>query len=421
MTKKISLLLILLFNALFSQGQSTTTVLKEKSLVKGQTIYLNSKARLGGKNRIVVPIRLPANTVAWYYSFTTVTTNNVKKQVPSSGLHMQIAKLITDGALNLISAGLVTNIVSQLIKPTGSGAVDVYLTDANGLKQFERKDLVGMYSVNVPAFYSEGTAQNSRNGVFQIPIIRNDLSLCLRNPSVTEGVAVSVDVVAIVSSQEYRDIWSAKNISSIYDDCLNKFSVKDAEAEKICDCAKSKVSRSYKPSFYMASSDSKRNDVLQEAIKRCLHENDSSAVSGKEKRIQEITELVKGQETTKDYLGASRSYNELILLGANSWQNYNGLALNQLRIGLFEEAKKNLTAGLGKNPEELSLLANLGNYYLLTGKYDQAIDIFHKHRNKRRFDNHKFKDILSEDLKEFERLGLGNIYFNKTRSELKIK
>ncbi|TDE15635.1 tetratricopeptide repeat protein [Dyadobacter psychrotolerans] len=421
MIKRISLLLIVIFNTFLSQGQSTTTVLKEKSLVKGQTIYLNSKARLGGKNRIVVPIRLPANTVAWYYSFTTVTTNNAKQHVPGSGLQMQIAKLITDGALNLISAGLVTNIVSQLIKPTGSGAVDVYLTDANGLKQFERKDLVGMYAVNVPTFYSEGTAQNSRNGVFQIPIIRNDLSLCLRNPSVTEGVAVSVDVVAIVSSKEYRDIWSTKNISSIYDDCLNKFSVKDAEAEKACNCAKSKVSTSYKPSFYLALSDSKRTDVLQEAMKRCLQESDSSGISGKEKRIQEITELVKGQEITKEYAGAVRSYNELIILGANSWQNYNGLAYNQLRLGLFEDARKNITTGLGKNPEDLSLLANLGNYYLLTNKYDQALQIFQKYKNKKRSDKKKFKDILSEDLKEFERLGFDNVYFNKTRQDLKIK
>jgi hypothetical protein len=224
--KILSSLAILLIYSLSVTGQSTTTVLKEKSLIKGQTIYLNSKTRLGGKNRITIPVKLPANTVAWYYSFTTLATNNTGQQVTGSGLEMQIAKLITSGLLNMIGVGLVTNVASQLVKPTGNGSIDIYLTNASGLKEFEKKDLVGMYSNNVPTFYKEGTAENSRNGAFQIPVVRNDLSLCLRNPSVAEGVAVSLDVVAIVSGKEYRDVWSAKNIESLYTECLGQIHYK---------------------------------------------------------------------------------------------------------------------------------------------------------------------------------------------------
>lgn len=418
---KTLLIFLLLITSQLLQAQSTTTVLKEKSLIKGQTIYLNSKARLGGKNRLVIPIQLPANTVAWYYSFATVTTGNEKQKVQSSGLEMQIARLISDGALSLIGAGLVTNVVAQLIKPSGSGAVDVYLTDGNGLKQFEKKDLVGLYSYDVPVFYKEGTAQNSRNGIFQIPIVRKDLALCLRNPSVTEGVAVSLDVVAIVSNKEYREIWTAKSTETLYNDCLSKFSIKDATSEKICDCAKNQIKINYLPSAFVNLSNSEKDKIIRDNIKSCTQKLGSDDSSGKEVRINEILQLIKGQKITKDLAGLNTSYNELIFLGVTTPQVYNGLAFTLLCQQEDEEAKKNITLGLGKDSQDLYLLENLGNYYLLTGQYDLALEIYRKYKNEKLPDKRKFKESLTQDLKEFERAGIKNPNFDKARKELKLK
>lgn len=418
---KAFLFFLLLINSTFLKAQSTTTVLKEKSLIKGQTVYLNSKARLGGKNRLVIPIQLPANTVAWYYSFATVTTSNEKQRVQSSGLEMQIAKLITDGALNLIGAGLVTNVVAQLIKPSGSGSVDVYLTDSIGLKQFEKTDLVGMYSYNVPVFYKEGTAQNSRNGIFQVPVVRKDLSLCLRNPSVTEGVAVSLDVVAIVSSKEYRDIWSAKNTEMIYNDCLSKFSIKDAASEKICDCAKNQITIKYLPSAFVNLSNSEKDKIIRNNIKSCTQKMGSDDLPDRENRINEIFQLIKGQKITKDLSGLNVSYNELVSLGVTTPQVYNGLGFTLLCQQDNQEAKKNITLGLGKDSQDLYLLENLGNYYLLTGQYDLAMEIYRKYKNEKLPDKRKFKESLAQDLTEFERSGIKNANFEKVRKELKLK
>ena len=100
---------------------------------------------------------------------------------------------------------------------------------------------------------------------------------------------------------------------------------------------------------------------------------------------------------------------------------YNGLAFNQLCLRQFNEARTNLTIGLGKAPQDLYLLANLGNYYLLTGKYEQAIDIYRAHSRKRFADGEKFKAHLAENLKEFERLGLKNVHFDQVRKDLRIK
>ncbi|MCE7039711.1 tetratricopeptide repeat protein [Dyadobacter sp. CY312] len=417
---KIILAALLFLNAFCLQAQSTTMVLKEKGLIKSQTIYLNSKARLGGKSRIVIPLKLPANTVSWSYSFSTVKTNDASTKLTGSGLEIQIAKLIANGALNVIKAGVVTNVVSQLVKPTGSGVVDVYLTDAKGLKQFEEKDLLGMYSEDVPTFYREGTAQNSRNGVFQIPIVKDDLFLCLRNPSVTEGVAVSVDVVAIVSVAEYSDVWSSKSTESLYNDCLSKFSIRDSEAEKICDCTRNNVKSKYKPSTFLNLTQSEKDNLIRSNIKLCSDQEGFSTTVRKGQKVKDIWQLVRGQAITKDYKGAVTSYQELLQLGENSWQVYNGLAYNQLCVGQFAEAKKNLTTGLGKNPENLHLLGNLANYYLLTGDANQAMEIYQKHKGEKFEDKKKFKEVVSENLAEFERLEYGNAHFDKVRKALRI-
>ena len=417
---KILLFSILFFNSFYSQAQSTTTVLKEKSLIKSQTIYLNSKARLGGKSRISLPVKLPANTVSWSYSFSTVKTNDASTKLSGSGLEMQIARLIANGALNVIKAGVVTNIASQLVKPTGSGVVDIYLVEGKGLQQFEQKDMVGMYANDVPNFLRQGTAQNSRNGVFQVPVVKDDLYLCLRNPSVTEGVAISIDVVAIVSVSEYRDVWSAKNLESLYNDCLSKFSIRDNEAEKICDCTRGNVRNNYTPSGFTSLSQPEKDNLIRSNIRQCSDLAGFSSTVYKDQKSKAVMQLARGQQITKDYKAAIISYKQLLDLGVDSWEVYNSLAFSQLCAGQFEDAKKNLSIGLGKNPQDLYLLGNLANYYLLTSEANQAMEIYRTCKGKKFDDKQKFKDAIAEDLKEFERLGHGNKYFSQVRKELRI-
>jgi hypothetical protein len=414
------LFLSLLLSFCNLQAQSTTTVLKEKSLIKGQTVYLNSKARLGGKSRIVLPVKLPANTVSWYYSFSTVKTNDAGTKLKGSGLEIQIAKLIANGALNVIKAGMVTNVVSQLVKPTGSGVVDIYLTDTKGFKEFEKKDLVGMYDVDVPAFYQEGTAQNSRNGVFQIPLVKNDLYLCIKNPSVTEGVAIAVDVVAIVSGKEYRDIWAAESVESIYKDCLNEFSMLDSETETICDCSRNQIKSNYLPSRYAALSPSEKASLLRSTLKVCSEKDGLLTADYKDNKSRGLAELGAGQMITKDYPGAIKSYKELLHSGVTATDIYSKLAFSQLCAGQFEDARKSLSLGLGKDPNDMYMLTNLAYFHLLTNDLNEADKIFEKLKGRKFPNKQRFKDVVSRDLLEFERLGKTNKHFKKVRENLRI-
>jgi hypothetical protein len=417
---KFVLFVSLLLSVCNLHAQSTTNVLKEKSLIKGQTVYLNSKARLGGKSRIVLTVKLPANTVSWYYSFSTVKTNDASTKLEGSGLEIQIAKLIANGALNVIKAGMATNVVSQLIKPTGSGVVDVYLTDNKGFKEFEKKDLVGMYDVDVPTFYEEGTAQNSRNGVFQVPVVRNDLYLCIKNPSVTEGVAISVDVVAIVSTKQYKDVWTAESVEAIYTDCLNEFSIRDSEAEAICDCSRNQIKSIYTPSKFSLLSPSEKTGLLRNTIKVCSQKDGLLSQDYKDNKLKQLAQLAAGQMITKDYKGAVKSYNELLNSGVTSVDIYNKLAFSQLCAGQLEQARKSLSIGLGKESQDMYLLTNLAYYYLLTADFKEADKIFENFKGKRFPNKQKFKDVVAQDLSEFERLGKNNNHFSQVRQNLRI-
>jgi hypothetical protein len=420
--KNILLFLIFSLYSVTIFGQIYNKVLKEQSLIEGQTIYLNSKTRIGGKNRIVIPIRLPANTVAWYYSFTTLATNTSATQIDGGQkLSTQLASLISGGAISASGVSVVGNIAYQIIKPTGSGSVDIYLTDRNGLQQFEQTDALGTYNYDVPAFYREGTAQNYRNGTFHIQLLRNDLFLCLRNPSPTEGVVVSLDIVALVTTEEYKDTWAGSSIDLLYNNCLASFANQNNEAEQICSCYKNKITLNYTPSNYNNLSTTEKNMIFEDYINKCSIETGNQATVDKDKRVKDLSELLRGQRVTKDYSSQEQTLLELVSIGLNSWNTYNSLAYCQLCLKKYDDAKKNLQIGLGKNPNDLFLLGNLANYYLLTGKYEQAIEMFKEYSNKKLADKRRFKEAVEEDLKEFERLGLSNSDFVSVRKELHIK
>lgn len=107
-------------------------------------------------------------------------------------------------------------------------------------------------------------------------------------------------------------------------------------------------------------------------------------------------------------------------MGIDTSEVYEGLVHSQLNLGQFEEARKNLTVGLGKNPDDPDLFTNLGHYYLLTGKYDEAMAVYEKYKKKKLDNKQKFRQVVSDDLKEFERLGFGNSHFDQVRKNLRI-
>ena len=408
---KIYLLTFLLFFGLTTFGQSYTTKFETKSVVSQRLISLNGgmRASAGGKSRTVIQVNLPQGTTEWYYSFSTNPAGSGTKNLQ---LLMQVTAAVADPT-KLSSFAL-----SNIEIPSGSKTIDVYLLDQRNADAFINK-----VDNNGGAFYfsREGSVTATRQGSVKISQISgNPMYLGIKNPSSLEGVDITIEVVAVVATKAYLDTWTSENLDKIYNNCLGTFANKSSEAEQICNCLKSKIANDYTPSIYNQLSESSRQKLYKDLISNCATETDNTSIVQNDKKIKELYELLRGQSVTKDYEAQEQTFNELIQYGIISWEIYNGLGFTQLCLGKYEEAKKSLQIGLGKNPTELFLLGNLADYYLLTGKYEQAIEIFKEHKNKKLADKRRFKEAVSDDLKEFERLGKSNSDFDRVRKELKI-
>jgi tetratricopeptide (TPR) repeat protein len=179
---------VLLLLALKTNGQTTQRERKAVQVMTPQTFYLNggTRATFGGKSRTWFNIQLPPNTVEWYYSFSTSKNEN---STTSIGLLSQLANLIDPSGLTSIAT-------SSIFTPTGAGVCDIYLMDRKNADAFMEKvdNFGGSYS-----YFVTGSRENFKDGTIQINDIKSGI-LCLgfKNPSASEGIFITFEVVAIV-------------------------------------------------------------------------------------------------------------------------------------------------------------------------------------------------------------------------------
>jgi hypothetical protein len=193
---------LLLFSTFFINAQEVVKSYESITIIKQRVIELNGGTRAvlsGGKSRVSLKIDLPANTVEWYYSFST---SNGVSGTQNLNLATQLAaNLISKSSLTgaIVSAtGITKAVVSKFEVPEGTSSIDVYLCDKINIDKFERKtdNLGGTYS-----YYPQGTVENTKSGIIQIDNFKNGTwYLGLKNPSSLDAVNVTIEVVAIVET-----------------------------------------------------------------------------------------------------------------------------------------------------------------------------------------------------------------------------
>lgn len=185
MRKIVTLLLILLTVSV--QGQIFIKERKPVQVLHQQTFYLNSTARaaLGGKSKTWFNVPLPPNTVEWYYSFTTTKGEKSKASVE---LFAQLTKLIDPTGITAVAT-------TAIFTMSGAGVCDIYLMDKDNANIFLEKNR------NRDSFDYDLSAsrENFRNGTVRIDNYKGqECYLGFKNPSPTEGVAITFEIVAIV-------------------------------------------------------------------------------------------------------------------------------------------------------------------------------------------------------------------------------
>lgn len=227
--------IVLLFSVLLSESQ---TIKKERKLVQvisPQTYYLNggTRATFGGKSRTMLKIDLPKNTFEWFYSFSTNKGQNSKSQLNLFG---ELTRIYDPSGLTAIAT-------NKLISPTGANVCDVYLMNRKNADAFMEKidNLGGTYN-----YYLTGSRENFRNGIVQIKDnLSNDLFLGFKNPSLSEGISVTVEVVAIIEEITVEEItWNYDNKEQVIKELLevyNKQNVELSVAKQLANCMTDKL------------------------------------------------------------------------------------------------------------------------------------------------------------------------------------
>jgi len=157
----------------------------------------------GGKSRIALPINLPENTVAWYYSFAA-TRNQEAVEATKANMKLfgELSKLIDE-------TGTLSFGINALTQPPGADYCDIYLLTPEHTPPFLNKD----DDVWLPL--PEGSRQNLMSGIVQVRncCTSNTVYLGIKNPDSGYGIAVMIEIVAIVQKTTYQTVQVKKPVS----------------------------------------------------------------------------------------------------------------------------------------------------------------------------------------------------------------
>lgn len=152
--------------------------------------YSNAYLR-GGSDQLLIPIQLPANTVEWYY---TVSASRNREEIANNlktiSLARDIAKAVLSGNPAAAALNFSVNLITQ---PPGSDYCDVFLMDKTNQNLFMQKEEFK------PIL--EGSRENITSAKVKISQNKGaNLYLGLRNRDTFNGLAVGIEIAAIVAS-----------------------------------------------------------------------------------------------------------------------------------------------------------------------------------------------------------------------------
>lgn len=413
--KKILLFSLLIISVENSFAQSYRTVSKAVSVLPEQTFYLNSYTRVGGKARNAVKIDIPKEAVQWSYVFTTSQverngTDNLK-------LLKQATEFVGGKLLGSTWIGLAANAGYQIIKPSGAGVVDVYVTDAKGREQFFAESW-NLYSYEKPEKTYEGTRENAKDGtVVSNDVNQKTLYLCFKNPSLSEGIYITVEAIAIIPTQEFVDEWTNESRNQFYNDCADVLRYQPETIKSVCGCVESKLTNRYKPSEFNGFTETQRTAQKQSTLEECMTLMQTEVLKDKN-RVKALEEEIRGLEALHDYAKLALRYQELLELGKEDEDIYYNLSRNLILIKSFDEAKMHITKAIGKYPKETALWLNLAHLHLLTNNYREAESIYLQYRGEKVIKKLRWEEAVATDFKLLEQLGLSNADFTKVKLAL---
>jgi hypothetical protein len=267
----IKYLVSILFFLLFENHSVAQNKEKVVTIHQPQNFRLASKGRtfIGGNATIVLDVKLPANTVKWYYTFGATRDNDRVQQTQNQlKLVSQLIKIVD-------VSGTAANALNLLSGPPGEDFCNLYLFSSQGdANQFD-KDL----SLDSWNYNRQGSRPNYRSGIVEI----NDPNHCsgtqyigIDNPSGFYGISCAIEVVAIVKEEESVNGWTASRkdeIFNMFKSVGEKMCSNLAEGNKFrfASCGTKKLTTEYTDVTIKSLGD---HEVLELVAKLCLKCNE---------------------------------------------------------------------------------------------------------------------------------------------------
>jgi tetratricopeptide (TPR) repeat protein len=297
MKKSFVLFLVLLSITFESLAQDYTE--KAVQVISPETFVLNSENNAlfsDGVNKIVYSIKLPANTIRWFYVYSASRNKEKIQDVKnSSKLFSTLSKAIDNG-------GTTAAAISIISTPPGYDYCNVYLLSSN-------KDASTFKNTNDQFYhFSDCSRKNLSSGKVEVSASYSVIGtqyLGFQNPSSAFALNCYLEVVAIVSEEKvvvktddqskgvlYGNLgWKAFENKDI-DKCL-ELSLKALQFDPSLAYVKFNIAL-----VYLVKGDSKSTDAYIDGIVKAKKTND--ALHWLKAALQDINDYEKSNGNIRD-------------------------------------------------------------------------------------------------------------------------
>jgi hypothetical protein len=400
-----------------------------KQIYPSQIYHLkaNSTKNADREKKQVISIDLPEGTIKWGY-FISLYEDSLSIYKDNNN------KNLTN---NIIDAYNETHIVSEslygIVPVFDEENLNVYLLDSVNMKIFEAND---DYFHNL-RIYIQGSKKRFKGGIIWVPeVVTNKYYIGFENTSTTNSLYLAFEAFAVSSKTnpipetvsdwspdilfglfdsftDYKieplsnwNVWSDYNMTGLYLELYKYIGKQSVHYDSIYYCLSNKIIEKYTVKQWAKLPYFSINKIVNEYLNDCFISLNETKLKDEVSKKNILVSQVDSLYLIKDYKNIASIYVELYNMGFMfSGMIYNDIAWFKLLAQDYNGAFIYLEKGLALYPENLFLLGNLANYFLLTNKYSQAEEIYLANKNKM-IEFRTWEYMVKSDFEKFANLGI---------------
>ncbi len=409
-------------SALFAQqSRQYDTAFSVITLSAPQSFYLDSRiiSQINGRSRLTIPVKLPPNTLRWYYSFAAMESKNEPMEWVS--LAAQLTKLVDE-------TGISAAFISRAVKPTGTASCDIYVLDTEGGPAFESK-VDDKWS-----FDKNASRQNMTGGVVESPLSKPNFTIGLSNPSLKTGINVRIEVSAVLAQltpiynatrkktdASNESTWTSAQREALFQRVQSWFDGKvTPSVTAVSTCVLSKIMKNFSPQEFDNKAKAEQDVLISWMKNDCFSETHNEALEIRMNELIAMKLKINELELSGDFVGMS-SLAERLALEFPSIQNQKTHMRSLLFSNQLSKAQTLAESLVQKNKDDLTVQVSLAHIYLLSNQYKDAEKLYLKFQKWETTEGVAWETLVAKDFDFFVKNKIYNSNYENIKRRLKIK